>query len=291
MSDAPYTLNIPAITHSKWPSRANISIVRGDLLHPVVSGNKLFKLLPFIQSIQGKSRTLISVGGRYSNHLHALAWVGQSLGIKTVGIVQGYSNQPMTPTLKDCTHWGMTIHYVDRETYRLRYLPSFWDKWSSLYPDPLCIYEGGWSDEAIYGSRLWWEGITHDTTMVICAVGSGCTLAGLCLSAPDRVTVVGVPVFKDPNNYAELRKKLSAKGVTSSQYCLWDEFSGLGFGKLDEDQRQFGQKFTLDTGIMLDPVYTTKVFYALHMKLAFNPALSDKAIAILHTGGLQGCRT
>jgi 1-aminocyclopropane-1-carboxylate deaminase len=266
-------------------------VIRGDLLHPVVSGNKLYKLQPQIKSaLQNGQRTLVSVGGRYSNHLHALAWACRAAGLESVGLVLGYPAQALTPTLIDCQNWGMRLHFVDRKAYQGRYDDAFWPEWMALYPNSMRVNEGAWSTESIAGSALWWHGIAADTERVICPVGSGCTLAGLAMNAPPGIQVVGVPVFKDANNYRDLHAKLAGMGLASTQYRLWTDFAGPGFGKLSLAQRDFSRTFTETTGIALDPVYTAKAFYALAAQLEIDPDLSGQNIAILHTGGLQGCR-
>jgi 1-aminocyclopropane-1-carboxylate deaminase len=265
--------------------------VRGDLLHPVVSGNKLFKLIPIVQKATSSGcNTLISVGGRFSNHLHALAWVGNELGLSTVGIVQGYLEQEETPTLADCRRWGMTIHFVDRITFQKRYSYDFWKSWLEHYPRAFRVNEGGWSSEAIHGSGMWWEGIPEETDIVVTPIGSGSTYAGLSKSSSKHCSVVGVPVYKDPDGYSDLKLKLLETGINESDIQLWTGYSGKGFGRLDSRISTFKVNFELTTGVMLDPVYTAKSFFALSDKLEHDSALGQKKIAILHTGGLQGSR-
>jgi len=232
----------------------------------------------------------VSVGGRYSNHLHALAWACQAVGLESVGLVLGYPAQALTPTLIDCQNWGMRLHFVDRQEYQGRYDDAFWHRWLALYPNAMRLNEGAWSPESMAGSALWWQGIAAETERVICAVGSGCTLAGLAINAPPGTQVVGVPVFRDAENYRDLHAKLASLAPPLTEYQLWTDFAGPGFGRLSPEQRNFSRAFTEESGITLDPVYTAKVFYALAAHLAMDPELGRQKIAILHTGGLQGCR-
>ncbi|MDO9212349.1 MAG: 1-aminocyclopropane-1-carboxylate deaminase/D-cysteine desulfhydrase, partial [Methylococcales bacterium] len=49
-------------------------IKRDDLLHPIMSGNKWRKLKYSLNhALNSGADTIISMGGAYSNHLHALA--------------------------------------------------------------------------------------------------------------------------------------------------------------------------------------------------------------------------
>jgi 1-aminocyclopropane-1-carboxylate deaminase len=52
----------------------SLSVLRLDQVHPEISGNKWFKLkYNLIQAGNAGQDTLLSFGGPWSNHLHALA--------------------------------------------------------------------------------------------------------------------------------------------------------------------------------------------------------------------------
>ena len=73
--------------------------IRLDQMHPIISGNKLFKLLPFLSLFQQHDyQQIISLGGRHSNHLHALAYLCDQLNIPFTALVRGYPEQAITPT-------------------------------------------------------------------------------------------------------------------------------------------------------------------------------------------------
>ena len=234
---------------------------------------------------------MVSVGGRYSNHLHALAWSAKKLGFKSVGLVRGYPSQQLTSTLLDCIEWGMELHFIGHQEYLNRYQDDFWSKWLIGYPSAFRIDEGGWGASAMLGSSMWWEGISRDSQIVVTPIGSGCTYAGLLLSRPSHVDVVGVPVYKDTDNYSSLIAKLLSVGVPQQSIKLWPNFAGRGFGKLDDEQASFKYEFERSTKIQLDPVYTAKTFSALASQLKDDVELREKQIAIIHTGGLQGNRS
>jgi len=104
------------------PYQVELWLKRDDLLHPILSGNKWRKLkyiLNHALSLPGKPvDTLVSMGGAYSNHLHALAFVGHALGINTLGIVRGEAPATLTPTLTDLQNFGMRLQFVSRSDYR-----------------------------------------------------------------------------------------------------------------------------------------------------------------------------
>lgn len=277
------------VDRTPWHNHSAVFTVRGDRLHPVVSGNKWFKLLPLLETarIRGVS-TLVSVGGPYSNHLHALAYAGHRWGFRTLGVVRGPEPEAWSRTLKDCVEWGMTLRFINRTDYADRHTEAFAERWRDEFPGAHFIAEGGWSNEAIQGSASWWQLAGRDLDFLVCPVGSGTTLAGLIQSAPTRCRVIGVPVYRDPDDYADLHRKLTDLGIAREHYDLWTGHAGRGFGRSNDDERRFADRFEPENGYELDPVYTRKTFLALASRLDREPALRRGRIGVLHTGGLQG---
>ena len=93
--------------------RLSVTVVRTDLIHPEVSGNKWYKLKYNLLQAKANNQTrLLSFGGAYSNHIHALAWAARQLGLVSVGIIRGESVS--NPMLDDAQRWGMQLCFVDR---------------------------------------------------------------------------------------------------------------------------------------------------------------------------------
>lgn len=82
----------------------SLSILRTDLIHPVVSGNKWFKLkYNLIKAREHGKSSLLSFGGPWSNHLHALAEAGRLFDFKTIGLVRGELPAPAKLMSCRCT--------------------------------------------------------------------------------------------------------------------------------------------------------------------------------------------
>jgi 1-aminocyclopropane-1-carboxylate deaminase len=93
-------------------------VARLDLIHPIVSGNKLFKLYYFVEdAIATNKHILVTKGGAYSNHLVASAYYAQLNGLKSIGLVRGEKADHQSHTLKKCEEWGMQLAYFSREDY------------------------------------------------------------------------------------------------------------------------------------------------------------------------------
>ena len=115
--------------------QVSIDIKRDDLLHPVISGNKWRKLKYLLEDAKHKQcEPIITMGGNWSNHLHALAFAGQSLGVKTQAFVRAHPDQALTPTLIDCQNWGMALNYVSRKEYAQLRQHKAWDSLQQDYP-------------------------------------------------------------------------------------------------------------------------------------------------------------
>ena len=97
----------------------NLHMLRSDLLHPHISGNKLFKLkYNLLEATQQDKKTLLTFGGAFSNHIAATAAAGKENNFKTIGIIRGEEYSELNPTLKFATDCGMEIHYVSRTLYQ-----------------------------------------------------------------------------------------------------------------------------------------------------------------------------
>ena len=123
-------------------NQISLSIKREDLIHPIISGNKWRKLKYTIHhALKNKHDHIISMGGAYSNHLHALAYVGHKLKLKTTGLIRGEQPAEDNQTLSDLKQWGMQLEFVSRSTFReLR-------KYRTHDAKPAWQYNGYWISE------------------------------------------------------------------------------------------------------------------------------------------------
>jgi 1-aminocyclopropane-1-carboxylate deaminase len=83
--------------------KISVEVLRLDTIHPVVSGNKLFKLHYFLADVLSSThKTILTFGGAYSNHLVATAFACQANGLKSIGIVRGEKPADLSSTLQQC---------------------------------------------------------------------------------------------------------------------------------------------------------------------------------------------
>ena len=105
-------------------SMAHVSLLRLDRTGGLAPGNKSFKLQGNIAAAQrGGINRLVSFGGTWSNHLHALAAAAHEQGMESVGLVRG--GEQDTAMLADARAWGMQVELLSRSDYRRRNDPEY----------------------------------------------------------------------------------------------------------------------------------------------------------------------
>ncbi|CAA0096383.1 D-cysteine desulfhydrase [BD1-7 clade bacterium] len=287
-----------------------VSVVRFDQVDSALSGNKLYKLIPWCQrSVSEGYDTLVSFGGWHSNHLHALAAAGHRLGLKTVGYVRGYSHQPESPTIRDLKTLGMELVFVSRGDYRLRHSPEYLSEVSRSWPNALIIPEGGAGPEGVEGgrlmaghvSRLIQSDVIQAPDIVMMPVGTATTFAGFVDRDPARGgSYVGVAAVDDVEtmmsrvqvvlNAASLKGDSAADQRYARQWHINRDYTCGGFGKMSPSLAAFITRFESVYGVPLDPVYNAKAFYGLEQKISGGTIPAGTHVLMVHTGGLQGRR-
>jgi 1-aminocyclopropane-1-carboxylate deaminase len=270
-------------------SGVELWIKRDDQLHPIISGNKWRKLKYILDhALCLGSDTLISMGGAYSNHLHALAYVGKLLDIKTKGLIRGEPGPELTCTLKELQDWGMELEFVSRTAYReLRHHRGHYDL-PGLQPNQYWLPEGGSQPLALRGVAE----IVHEIVIpydVLCVpCGTGTTLAGLIASVPEHISVLGISALKNAAFLNTDVKKLLSCSKNNWQINL--DYHCGGFAKTNPELLYFIDRFEHSTKIPLEPVYTAKMLFALYDLIEKKVFKSGQRIIAIHTGGLQGKR-
>jgi 1-aminocyclopropane-1-carboxylate deaminase len=262
---------------------------RDDLLHPVISGNKWRKLKYILDhALSLGADTIISMGGAYSNHLHALSYVGKVLGLKTIGLVRGEQPEVLTPTLQDMKNWGMELKFVSRTDYRLLRQYRNWQDLPNLKPRQYWLPEGGAQVLALKGVAELVSEIEMPYDILCVPCGTGTTLAGIIEAVPEQVSVLGFAALKNAGFLtAEVEAMLSRP---RNNWRIDLDYHFGGFAKTNAGLSAFIDDFELKTTIPLEPVYTGKMMYAIYDLIGKHYFKPGQRIIAVHTGGLQGKR-
>jgi 1-aminocyclopropane-1-carboxylate deaminase/D-cysteine desulfhydrase-like pyridoxal-dependent ACC family enzyme len=280
-----------------WHRCAQLSVLRLDQIPPAYSGNKLFKLKHSLQQAkaQGKKR-LISFGGAYSNHIHALALAGQHYGFKTVGIIRGEPATALNPTLSDAENAGMALRFVTRQEYRLRHDADYLSQLGANYPDSYIIPEGGSNLGAVRSCMEIVDHIQHHINnhfdVIILPSATAATLAGVIAAAPADKVVIGVAVLNNGEQQTQqVEQYLTELGESNKkQWRIEVNYHCGGYAKLNKELVKFMTHFQQRNKIDIEPIYSGKMFYALSQLLEKKAIDAKSRIIAIHTGGLQGLR-
>ncbi len=267
-----------------------ISVLRLDEMYPLSSGNKWYKLKYNLQQAKKEGKnTLLTFGGAYSNHIHATAAAGAQHGFKTIGVIRGERPEVLNPTLQFAEAQGMQLHFVSREEYRNKAGASFVNQLQQKFGPFYLLPEGGTNALAVRGcSEILPEKLLCDA--VVCSAGTGGTIAGLLVRLEGQKKVLGFPALKGGEFLYDAINQLTThyQNRLYTNYQLITDYHFGGYAKVNAELVNFINEFRQKHQILLDPVYTGKLFYGLFdlIKQGFFP-VHTRLLAI-HTGGLQG---
>lgn len=262
-----------------------VFIKRDDLIHPIISGNKWRKLKYLLLHARSENKNhLVTFGGAYSNHLLATAAASAKFGFKSTGIVRG---EPVNnDTLFLCRLHGMQLIFADRKSYLDK--PALFLKHFGNDPDAIFIDEGGSSAEGAKGCSELITELTETYDHIFCACGTGATAAGIINGISNhqlKTQFNGVPVLK---NGEFIRDEVDKLLIEPASYQLHTGYHFGGYGKTEPRLIDFIKQFTASTGILIEPVYTGKMLFALYDLAAKGYFKKGERILAIHTGGIWG---
>jgi 1-aminocyclopropane-1-carboxylate deaminase len=276
---------------SFYKFRHTVDVLRLDLIHPVISGNKWFKLKEYLKDAQIQNKkVLVTFGGAFSNHVVATAAAGRLSGLKSIGIIRGERPPVLSETLIDAVSFGMDIFFISREDYKTKTLPQEILKQYSeekLY----LINEGGYGLKGMEGAKDILKEVNNTAyTHIIAAVGTGTMLAGLIAGSHSDQKVTGISVLK---NNLSVQNEIEALLLKEKrhQFNLLHDYHFGGYAKHKAQLIQFMNDWFTQTSIPSDFVYTGKLFFALNDLIQKSYFLPEDRILVIHSGGLQGNRS
>ncbi len=257
-------------------------VLRLDKIHPIVSGNKLFKLHYFLEDAVAKALPVQTYGGAYSNHLVATAYACKQLNITCKGIVRGEAPAQWSHTLLSCKELGMQLEFVSRSAYSEM---AVLDTKSDHYVN---IPEGGYHPTGAKGAALILKYLSTNNFSHICtATGTATTLAGILLQADPQQQVLGYASLKGLDDIPERLQFLTGQARFDNLQLISDYHFG-GYAKkttaLLAFMNELYRKFELPT----DFVYTAKMMFGIFDQLKDGFFAKGSNILCIHTGGLQG---
>lgn len=282
--------------HDPLVARCGLRLIvkRDDLIHPLVSGNKWRKLRDNLTAARAQGqRRLLTFGGAYSNHLFATASAGRLWGFDTVGVVRGEPCLPLNPVLSHAVSCGMRLHYLDRSTYRRKDAADVLASLRARFGDFLMIPEGGSNAAGVAGCREIAKELDvqldGDYDAVVCACGTGTTLAGIASALAPDMLALGVSVLRGHSGLeAEVRRLMRALAADAgAPWRIEHGYHHGGYAKSTPELLAFVRAFQDRHGMPIEPVYTGKMFFGLYQLIEAGTFPRGSTVVAVHTGGVH----
>lgn len=273
------TLSLPLLTEKK----VDVDVVRLDKIHPLISGNKWFKLRYYLEEAKSKhKKTIVTFGGAWSNHILAVAAACRINNIKSIGIIRGEESVNPSPALIYAKEAGMQLVFISREDYGLKKIPEQLNTGDYYF-----INEGGYGIKGAEGAATILDYCEKEKyTHICCAAGTGTMMAGLIKGASLQNKIIGISVLKNNTGLEEKVKSLLDNSSTTFQ--IFHDYHFGGYAKHKPELIAFMNTFYQQTKIPADFVYTSKLFFAITNLIAKNFFEPGCRLLLIHSGGLQG---
>ena len=279
---------------------AEIYIKRDDMTGLSLGGNKVRKLEYLLAEAKAQGAEVVfTTGGAQSNHAMLTAAAAKKLGmtpiliLKKKGVTARLGNQLLEHLM------GVDVRFMDTDDYADIYAEM--DRVGEALGRPYYKIPCGGSNalgtlgyvDCIREIRD--QGMCFDH--IICAEGSGGTMAGLALGAKmymPNARVTGMMVDTDPFEEITVRLMREAAALLGAQIDISAEdfdlrdLCGPGYALPSEEGDAAVRLMAESEGLFLDPVYTGKAFaglVAMAKEGAFGP---DDRVLFLHSGGAGG---
>ena len=278
----------------------NVYIKRDDLCGLGLGGNKTRKLEYLLaDAIQKKAEIIFTTGGAQSNHAMLTAAAAGKLGLKAIlvlkkrGVTECLGNQFLEHLM------GTDVRFVDTDSYDDIYCEM--DRIGTESGKPYYKIPCGGSNAlgaigyAECAEEIRQSGMSFDH--IVCAEGSGGTMAGLALGAKlflPGTKVHGMMVDTDPFDVItprlmkEAAQLLEADITISENDFFLRDMCGPGYAIPSAEGNAAVRLMAAEEGIFLDPVYTGKAFAGLAAMAREGAFMPDEKVLFLHSGGAGG---
>jgi 1-aminocyclopropane-1-carboxylate deaminase len=261
-----------------------LDVLRLDTLHPIVSGNKWFKLQHYLQAAKpfGKIATF---GGAFSNHIVATAFAAKQAGLACKGIIRGEESNRLSPSLQTAKEDGMELQFVSRADFN--HIDTLKNKLEAL--GFYVIDPGGYGQLGAKGAADILQQVElKKYDHIICSVGSGTMMAGLIKAALPNQMITGISSMKHNESLLSEVQALLTIEEKQKNYQILHDFHFGGFAKTNPTLIQFMNNWFAAHQMPTDIVYTSKLFFAIEALTKTNFFGHGTCLLAIHSGGLQG---
>ncbi len=283
---------VQPLPNQSWHNKdVFVDVLRLDLIHPVLSGNKWFKLKYHLQQArQEQKKGILTFGGAYSNHLVATAIACRLEGLAAIGIVRGETATALSYTLQEAQDYGMQLQFVSRAAFADE--KAMMAAMEQANPAYLVVPPGGQSEAGIQGATEILS-LTNQAayTHIACAVGTGTMFTGIVKGLLPHQQALGFSSLKiGDREHNSLLSLVKAHTSSNSFTFLYDYHFG-GYARKNNTLVAFMNHLFQTQGLPTDFVYTGKLMYGINDLIHNDYFPGNTRMLAIHSGGLQGNRS
>lgn len=298
--------NLPTPVQEIMFENKKFLVKRDDLTGSELSGNKVRKLEYLLaEAKKEKAEYIFTCGGDQSNHARAAAIAAAKLGIKSRLFLWGKDKPKADGNLFLDKLVGAEIFFLNKKNYG--FVNEIMQEESEILHQQghnvYVIPEGGSTTLGIWGYISFVDELLSQVQPfkmdgILTAAGTGGTAAGLLAGFAQHNLNAKVYAVNVLYGEKDIRKKILqlAQGVVidyklsgevnPDNLVVLDGYSEEGYKKISRSKLELVRRFFRETGILLDPAYTGKAFFAYHDNFFKGNKRSN--ILFLHSGGLYG---
>ena len=279
-------------------------IKRDDFTGTELTGNKIRKLDYILADVKKKKADyLFTSGGDQSNHARATAIAARQIGVKTKLFLWGKDTSNPDGNLFLDKLVGTEIVYLSKKEYSdvndimLKESKRLQKKGHKVYITP----SGGSTPLGLWGymnfmNELNEQGQLSKIKGILAAYGSGGTAAGMLLGAAilnSNTKIYVVNVLDDPDFVRSTIIGLVEDAIEEynidvqvnyNNLIILDGYSKEGYKNIENKKLKIIKEFFQTTGILLDPTYTGKAFYAYYDN--FLKGKKSSNVLFVYTAGI-----
>ncbi|TYP71659.1 D-cysteine desulfhydrase family protein [Aquimarina intermedia] len=285
----------------------SIFIKRDDITGLASGGNKTRKLEYLIQAaLQNGCDTVITAGAQQSNHCRQTVAACAKAGLECHLLLGGKEPEKYDGNLLLSHILGAHIHFTgknrkgeDIDVVEKRLKAS--GKKSYVIPYGGSNFTGALGFVTAVKELKNQLKQTHTTIdYIFFASSSGGMQAGLTLGVAKynlTTTLVPIRIDKERNNGRSIQESVLSivrsgaellnidRDFTLSDIPLITGYDEAGYGQISEDEKSVLHELAQQEGILLDPVYTARAFYAMLDHLKQHKIKKGANVLFWHSGG------
>ena len=278
----------------------NVYIKRDDMTGIGLGGNKVRKLEYLLADAKAQgAQVVFTTGGAQSNHAMLTAAACRKLGLEPILILKKRGVMGKKGNLLLEALMGVDVRFMDTNSYDDIYAEM--DRVGQEMGKPYYKIPCGGSNalgtlgyvDCVREIRN--QGMEFDH--IICAEGSGGTMAGVALGAKlhmPQARVTGMMVDTDPFEQITMDLMRGAAALLEADVSVSrDDFDlrdmcGPGYAIASEEGNTAVAMMAENEGIFLDPVYTGKAFAGLIAMAKEGAFAPEDRVLFVHSGGAGG---